>query len=281
MAKAINKTPVEKTPIEQIPIEQTPIEQTWYDYPQYYDMVFRDETAEETKFIEEACQKYADGPCRRLFEPACGSGRLVAELAGRGYGVTGLDLSEKSLAYLRRRLKRRGLSADLVHGDMTQFVLDEPVDAAYSMVNSFRYLLTEEDARAHLQCVARSLRPGGLYLIAMHLLPLDASEECTERWTAQHGTTRVTATLRVVETNRRQRWERLQINLLVRRHGEVFMRLRHRFQFRMYTAAQFRQLLASVPEFELCDVFDFWYELDHPMELNDELGDAAFVLRKV
>jgi SAM-dependent methyltransferase len=256
------------------------IEKTWYDYPQYYDMVFRDETAEEANFIEAACRKYADRSCRRLFEPACGSGRLVAEMAKRGYDVTGLDLNEKSLAYLRRRLKRRGLHAHLVRDDMTRFMLQEKADAAYSMVNSFRYLLTEEDARSHLKCIARSLQPGGLYLIAMHLLPLDADEECTERWTARHGATRVTATLRVVETDRPNRRETLQINLLVRRHGEEFMRLRHRFQFRMYTADQFRELLASVPEFELCDVFDFWYELDYPMELNDELGDAAFVLRK-
>ena len=49
----------------------------------------------------------------------------------------------------------------------------------------------------------------------------------------------------------------------------------------MYNAAQFRRLLRSVPEFELCDVFDFWYELDSPMKLNDELGDAAIVLRRV
>lgn len=258
-----------------------PIEKTWYDYPQYYDMVFRDETQAEARFIEEACRKYAVGPCRWLFEPACGSGRLVAELAGRGYDVTGLDLSEKSLAYLHARLKRRGLNAQLIHGDMTRFTLPEKVDAAYSMVNSFRYLLTEEAARSHLQCVARSLRPGGLYLIAMHLLPPDASEECTERWTARHGSTRVTATLRVVETNRRQRRETLQINLLVRRNNEEFLRLRHRFQFRMYTAAQFRRLLSSVPELELCDVFDFWYELDSPLKLNNDLGDAAFVLRKV
>lgn len=260
------------------------IEKTWYDYPQYYDMVFQDETAEESDFIEAACKKYADGPCRRLFEPACGSGRLLVELAQRGHDMTGLDLSEKMLDYLRGQLQQRELTAELLHGDMTKFTLDKQVDAAYSMVNSFRYLLTEEDARAHLQCVARSLRPGGLYLIAMHLLPPDASEESTETWTAEdedeHGKTDVTATLHVVETNRSARQETLQINLLVRKKGKEFLRLRHRFKFRMYNAAQFRRLLRSVPEFELCDVFDFWYELDQPRKLNDELGDAAIVLRK-
>ena len=246
-------------------------------------MVFQDETKAESDFIEAACRKYAVGPCRRLFEPACGSGRLLIELAKRSYEMIGLDLSEKMLGYLREQLQESSQTADLIHGDMTTFTLDQPVDAAYSMVNSFRYLLTEEDARAHLQCVARSLRPGGLYLIAMHLLPPDASEESTETWTAEDDVekTHVTATLHVVETDRPARLETLQINLLVRKEGKEFLRLRHRFQFRMYNAAQFRRLLRSVPEFELCDVFDFWYELDSPMKLNDELGDAAIVLRRV
>ena len=58
------------------------------------------------------------------------------------------------------------------------------------------------------------------------------------------------------------------------------MRLRDEFSFRLYTAAQFRRLLASVPSLELCGVYDFWYEIDNPMELNDDRTDTVFVLRK-
>jgi hypothetical protein len=48
----------------------------------------------------------------------------------------------------------------------------------------------------------------------------------------------------------------------------------------MYTAAQFLRLLRSVPDLELCDVYDFWYEIDGPLRLSNELSDAVFVLRK-
>ena len=48
----------------------------------------------------------------------------------------------------------------------------------------------------------------------------------------------------------------------------------------MYTAGQFRRLLAKVPELELCDVYDFWYEIDQPLELDDEISDTVFILRK-
>ena len=254
-------------------------EGSWYDHPRYYDIAFRSETRPEADFIEAACRKYCPFPVKRLLEPACGSGRLVVELAARGYRMTGFDLSRPSLDYLKRRLVRRGLRARTFCGDMADFRLPAPVDAAYCTFDSFRHLLTEAAARRHLECVADALRPGGIYVLGFHLLPLDASEECTERWTERHGRTQVTVTLRVLETDRRRRIERLRVSLLVR-NGEKTLRLRHEFPFRMYTAAQFRRLLAKVPKLELCDVYDFWYDIHDPLVLDDELSDAVFILRK-
>ena len=255
------------------------VEASWYDYPRYYDIAFRSETRLEADFFEAAFRKYCRFPVRRLLEPACGTGRLVAEMAARGYRMTGFDLSEPSLDYLRRRLSKKGFRARVFSADMADFRLAEPVDAAYCTFDSFRHLLTEQSARAHLQSVADSLRPGGIYILGFHLLPPDASEECTERWTERQGRTQVTATLRVLATDRRRRVETLRINLLARA-GSNEVRLRDDFRFRMYTAAQFRRLLAKVPGLKLLDVYDFWYEIDQPLKLDNELSDAVFILRK-
>src|ERR1044071_5424658 len=65
-----------------------------YDYPQYYDIAFQPYTRREADFIEAACGKYCSFDVRRILEPACGSGRLVTELAARGYQMTGFDLNE-------------------------------------------------------------------------------------------------------------------------------------------------------------------------------------------
>jgi SAM-dependent methyltransferase len=259
--------------------EKTAIESSWYDHPQYYDLAFRSETRQEAAFIEAACRKYCPFPPRRLLEPACGTGRLITALAARGYRMTGLDLSRPALGYLQRRLVRRGLRATVLHADMADFRLPRPVDAAYCTFDSFRHLLDEAAARAHLECVAASLRPGGIYILGMHLLPPDASEECLERWTARHGRTHVTVTLRVLWADRRRRLETLRVNLLVRSPGRE-LRFRDDFQFRLYTAGQFRRLLAGVPSLELCDVYDFWYEIDEPQVLDDQISDTVFILRK-
>ena len=63
---------------------------------------------------------------------------------------------------------------------MRTYRVKPQVDIAYCFVNTFRHLLTEEDAVQHLQSVAASLRPGGLYLLGLHMLPPDADEEDDE-----------------------------------------------------------------------------------------------------
>src|SRR5438445_13802049 len=78
----------------------------WFNYPQYYDIAYQAHTRREADFIEAACRKYCPFAPRRFLEPACGSGRLITELAARGYQVTGCDLSQLALTYLRRRAAR-------------------------------------------------------------------------------------------------------------------------------------------------------------------------------
>ena len=256
-----------------------PIVGDWYDHPEIYDLSLRDETPQEAAFVEAACRKYCPFPVRRLLEPACGSGRLVTEMAARGYEVTGLDLNEKALAYLRKRLARRKLAAEVYLADMTEFSLPQPVDAAFCLVNSFRHLLTETAARRHLECVARHLRPGGIYILGLHLVPPDADYASIERWRTRQGKTQVSTDLRVIASDQRRRIESLQVSLRVHR-GEQLWRFRGRFDLRLYNATQFRRLLNSVPALELCDVYDFWYEIDEPLELNNVISDTVFILKK-
>jgi SAM-dependent methyltransferase len=268
----------------------------WYAYPQYFEAAFADETPAEADFLPQAFERFAAGPVRRLLEPGCGGGRLMIEMARRGYDVTGLDNHPRMLAYLKRRIARHrqaaertdsngrgeatvGFSARVVAADMTNFQLSPRFDSAFCTFNTFRHLTSEQAALDHLRAMARAIRPGGIYVLGFHLLPPDASEECTERWRARCGSTRLSYTLRVIESSRRKRLERLRVSLLARtKKGDV--RAATEFDLRLYTAAQIRSLFKKVPEFELAAVYNFDYEIDRPLRLDDELSDAVFVLRR-
>ena len=154
----------------------------WYDTPIYYDMVFDQETPEEVDFLETMMHRHGTTQGLRVLEPACGSGRLVVELARRGYDVTGFDLSAPMLEYAGRRLRQQQLRAHLHEGRMQEFEYSEKFDLAHCFVSTFKYLLTEDDARSHLQCIANSLHPGGIYVLGFHLSDYEETSRQRERW---------------------------------------------------------------------------------------------------
>lgn len=253
----------------------------WYDHPQYFDMVFRDETAAEVAFFELAFERFASGRVRKLLEPGCGSGRLVAAMVGRGYQLTGLDLSEPMLKYLQRRLQRRQQAANLVQGDMTRMSLGERFDAAFCTFNTFRHLMTEADAVAHLRSVAEHVRSGGIYILGFHIIPLDADPESTERWTARHGGTTVHVTLKVIAFDRRARRETLRVIVSAKMRSGRKEQIRSEFPLRLYTDRQVKSLFKKVADvWEIAGVYDFDYDIDEPRELDNDLTDAVFVLRR-
>jgi len=224
-------------------------------------------------------ERYAVGPVKRLLEPGCGGGRLVVELARRGFRVAGFDNNEKSIAYLKDRIAREQLPATAYLDDMVEFRVKRPVDAMFSTFNTFRHLTTAAAAERHLHAAAAALRPGGIYVLGFHLLPPDASDDCTERWRAKGPGTDVCYTLRVVEADRKRQHERLRVTMLVRRRQRE-LRLATEFDLRTYSMRQVRRMFARVPEFELCETYDFAYDADAPVPLDDELSDAIFILRK-
>ena len=154
---------------------------------------------------------------------------------------------------------------------MSDFRASRSADAAYCMINTFRHLLTEQAARSHLECIAGNLRPGGIYIIGMNLLPSGAA-----RWAERRGKTKVTVTERVLRTDLRRRIEDVQVCLTARRGSKEF-RLRQEYQLRTYTRRRFRRLLASVRSLELCDTYDFRCNIDQPI-LHDEIAYGVLVL---
>ncbi|MCA9086546.1 MAG: class I SAM-dependent methyltransferase [Planctomycetaceae bacterium] len=252
-----------------------------YDFPQYWDLAFSDETEAEADFVQAVVSKYCSLDLKSVFEPACGGGRLLLELARRAINVTGCDLSEAAVRYAQQRLQSVNASNNIVVADMRTHRLSDPVDVACCFVNSFRHLLTEEDAVEHLQTMATNIRPGGLYLIGMHLLPPDADEEDDEEWSVTEDGITVEMRLDVTSCDRETRLETLRFEMLVQDPAaEQSQRFVTEYPMRIYLAEQFRSLIEKVPEFHLLDVYDFWFDIDEPLILNDDLGDTVFVLQR-
>ena len=261
--------------------KKKPVEKPdWYDYPQYFDLGFQDETAKEVAFLPLAFERFGTGEMKRILEPGCGSGRLVVSLAEKGYDVTGFDLSDSMLKFLDKQLAKKKLKASTYKQDMTDFVVDRPYDVVLNTFNTFRHLLTEEAAESHFHAVAKALRPGGLFFFGLHLLPHYADERCIERWTSKTGSTSVTFTLKITEWDRRKRVETLRISMLIRKPNQEPTRVRSEIYLRTYRVQQLQSLLKKIPELELVETYDFWYEIDEPIKLTRDSSDSLLVFRK-
>lgn len=233
----------------------------------------------EADFLQAVAAQFSPRPVKSVLELGCGGGRQTLEMARRGYSVTAIELNPICVKWTQHRLDRCQRSADVRCGDMADFLVSKHVDLAHCLVNTFRHLTSEQSARRHLQCVAAALKPGGVYVLGFHLLPPDAAEIDSERWTIQKGTTRVTTTIRVLNFDRRSRIETVRFCMKVTTPRRI-LRTTTDHRLRIYRADQFRRLLRSVPELELIGVYDFCYDLSEPLPLNDILGDAVFVLRR-
>ncbi len=118
-------------------------------------------------------------PGSRLLDVACGTGRHSVLLAKRGAFVVGVDKTEAYLKEARRN--SRGLSNCLyARGDMRRLPFKGEFDAAMNLWTSFGYFDKFSDDLKTLKGVARSLKPGGLFLIDL----LDFA------WVKQHGQAR-------------------------------------------------------------------------------------------
>jgi SAM-dependent methyltransferase len=158
-----------------------------YSAPQLYEIAFDMNRKGEVDFLVHAFKRYARRRVRRVLDIACGTGPHLARLADRGYQMVGLDLSPDNIRFLGNRLLAGGHRGELIVGDMTDFRLARPVDAAICMQDSQGHLLTNEQLLAHLRCVGRALRRGGLYVFDRYMASSWTNPARSWSWLRRRG----------------------------------------------------------------------------------------------
>jgi len=94
-------------------------------------------------------------PGRSALDIACGEGRNSIFLAGHGFRVTGIDISDVGLAKAARRAREEGVAVEFVHADLELY---QP-GGSFDLVLNFNFLL-----RRLIPLEVGVLNPGGLLL---------------------------------------------------------------------------------------------------------------------
>jgi SAM-dependent methyltransferase len=150
-------------------------------YALVYDLVWRE--APYDRFVDLCLEAAAaqGTAVRRVLVAACGTGNAAVELAGRGYEVTGLDLSVDMLAVAAAKpwpgtqpegsggppgWSPGGSPPRLVAGDLRALpVRDGWADLVLVLNASINYLLEPEEVVAALGHLGRTAAPGGTVVV--------------------------------------------------------------------------------------------------------------------
>ena len=134
---------------------------SWFDTP-FYHILYKDRDYDEAQLFMDNLTQYLNIPeGGTILDLACGKGRHSVYLNSLGYDVTGVDLSENSIAHAKQ------FENDSLHfkvHDMCQ-PFGKRFDAVFNLFTSFGYFDNEEDNLKTIKAIRENLNPFGFGVI--------------------------------------------------------------------------------------------------------------------
>ena len=185
-------------------------------------------------------------PPASILDLCCGFGRHAIVLAGEGFEVTGLDLSESFLRMAKQRADLLGVRLDLIQADMRHIKQQEAFDAIINLFTAFGFFSSEDEDLQVLQGVSRALKKDGQFLIDTVNRDNIIHSLQPKRWSIDNGT--VVLEERIFDFFK----SRLEINLELVQIEDKNRRLE--YSFRLYTLTEMLNLFSKTG-LELTDVY--------------------------
>ena len=151
-------------------------------------------------------------------------------------------------------------------------------DLIHCLVSTFKYLLSEDDALACLERVASSLKPGGIFVLGLHLTDPANLRPSHERWVAARDGVEVVCNTRTWPPHPGSRLELMRSRLRVTLPDGQLHEQETRWEVRSYTASQLKRLLKKVSSLTLLACHDFRHDPEETRRLDDEYSDLVLVL---
>ena len=134
---------------------------SWFDTP-FYHILYKDRDYTEAQAFMDTLTQYLNLPENgKVLDLACGKGRHSVYLNKLGYQITGVDLSEQSIAHAKQ-FENDTLKFN-VH-DMTKPYPDT-FDAVFNLFTSFGYFETDECNLKTVESIKAELNASGFGVI--------------------------------------------------------------------------------------------------------------------
>jgi len=136
--------------------------ENWFDSP-YYPLLYQKRNIKEAeKFISNLINHLQPQQNSTILDLACGEGRHSNFLAKKGFKVSGIDLSERSIDIAKQNAADN-VSFDIK--DMRFFSLPESFDYVFNLFTSFGYFQDSDDNVKVLTQINKHLNDNGILVI--------------------------------------------------------------------------------------------------------------------
>ncbi len=133
-----------------------------------YDELMKDVPYDKwVEIIEQKAAEYHVAG-KKLLDLACGTGELSVRLAGSGYDVTGVDLSEDMLSVAKGKSDEQSLPIQYFQQNMAELEGLGLFDIIGIFCDSLNYLQNEEDVKRTFEGVFTHLKDDGLFIADVH-----------------------------------------------------------------------------------------------------------------
>ena len=134
----------------------------WFNSPYYHQLYFKRDEYEAAAFIDKLINHLQPAPNAKLLDVACGKGRHSIHLSQKGFDVTGIDLSEDSIA---EALKFETENLHFYKHDMRLPFWINYFDYAFNFFTSFGYFKTSREHNNAIRTIAQSLKSNGCFVL--------------------------------------------------------------------------------------------------------------------
>jgi SAM-dependent methyltransferase len=223
-------------------------DQRWAEVPQAADGVTR---LARLDLYGEAPGRLSGPP--QLLDLCCGFGRLTLEFAARGFGCTGLDITEGYLETARDDAAAEGLHIEWVRADMRDFIRPRSFDVVVNLYISFGYFSDPRDDRQVLANIYESLKAGGSLIIETLGKEIAVRDFVHAEWFRRAGY------LVLTEYRPIDSWAALQNRWILLGEGDHSEKAEKVFTQRLYAASELRALLQDAG-FTRVEIYGGWDE---------------------
>ena len=186
----------------------------------------------------------------KILDVCCGVGRISAELARKGFDVTGIDITENFLKTAREDAEYEKLNIEYINADVREFNRQEFFDVIINLYISFGYFSDQKDDLKVLYNAYESLKKGGSFIIETLGKEISSRDFIEAEWFERAGYTVLT------EYEPLDSWTFLKNRWILLKDGK---RLEKTFIQRLYSASELKALLIEAG-FANIQIFGDWDE---------------------